>query len=929
MRISYLPLVLLSVFSLYACGGGGGGDDDDDDDTGDGVTNNVTEADFRFSNAQTLVTNEEALEAASAPARPGSNGHALFTYQVANNGADSVAARNAGKGEGVSNLLAIRADGTTEFALQSNYPVKALYTAINPAGTHVYVAMDNGWYDFDGTDENDYSTFIALNNCALFIVDLSDDSFSCAGSGLYVQDYNDDYYQTMSDNSKPIQFDQEGNAYFLGTTFTVEGENNGYCEGDFGNFNDDPTLYDDDGSPEGCTDAAIDAGFFFVSNIYINDTGWRPQLYRYDASEGEATAISQDNENVQFFSVLSTGDVAVKGYIDEPVFKDTFELVSASGSRTSLSSSDWGVSFFTTDGNETVVFSEWSNQSGIRLARPLESGGIHKTTLDLSNFASNNNGSYTDPTPRRLILADDGNLYGVFQSSAGYQDADGAWVNQQWLTVYQVLPYDPVPKAKIDMEENEWWDYMQGTPFQISKGFLFYRNADQSLQFNGSNFGFADAITMVNLQSRETLTVLMPATQDDPRYRIYNWRLSGTDLYFSALEQAGNTVVTGYIDTLALRDAGLDGDQSDYLQITENASALGAASAIKDIEVLQPARPDTDPGGAPVVQEIFMNSENQNSVSLRFSKYMNTASVLAGVSLTDDDAALPVPYLPLWTFQTLHLIPDTSDGGLADEISGGFESDTMYTVDVASNVRDFYDFDISSALPLTESVTIRPGDGWYVGATDTSDTAFSDGQVAKFAGRANPNEWDYEYYKIADNVPANFRLEFSVRNLGYDLGGIVLHNSGLAAGDYLMDLSISGWDAWANYRNIGSGYQYEQFYDPNGNGIANGNWIRFRVEMFGDTYRLSYSEDGTNFTVLHDSTVSGVALRARASEELYFKTIEPILMDNVQLTTLDAVGDLAGAPYDLLNESFNSGASSIATGFPHDWSNETVDSVSN
>jgi hypothetical protein len=944
MNIPFKIFLLLLAFGLSACGGGGGGGDDDpsggsNDGTTGGSTGggiSATDVEFRLTGALALVANEDAVVEAARAAR-GSNGQELFTYQLAKNVAGRQSARDR-----VTNLLAIQEDGTTRLAIDSELPIRALYTAINPAGTHVYIALDNGWYNFDGTDTNDYSQFIAANNCALYVVSLSDDSFSCVQEGLYVQDYNDGYYQTMSDNSKPVQFDAAGNAYFLATTFTVEGDDFGYCDGgDWSQLSEEngfsPDLYDDNGNWLGCTEEAIAAGFQEVLNFWINSTSWQPRLYKFAHEDGTATALSQDNEYVEYFTVLASGDVAVKGWSDNfGSGSSTFDLFTTTGGRVAMNQNEWGIEFFTSDGTNTILFSEWSNDGGIRLVTPAGGGGIYKTTLGLSGFAQNQGGSYTNPTPRRLIVADDGHLYGVFESWNGYYDANDVWVDENTLTIYSVLPYDPVPKAKIVLGSNGWWNYMEGAPFQISRGLLFYRNPSQNVQIGGASFGTADAITMVNLQTRETKTILFPVLVTDPRYRIYNWRLSGTNLYFSALEQSSNTVVTGTVDTVALRgvaDAGNlgSGGTATYLEITENASAAGAASAIQDIEVLQPLRPATDPGNTPRVSEIYMHSENLNSASIEFSKYMDTESVLGGISFLDDDSGDPVTYLPVWTYQTLHLIPDLSLGALGDDVSMGLQAGTNYSLTVASNVYDFYSVQIDSSDPadLTKSITTRPDSGWYLGSTDSADTALTSGQVAKFAGRAD-NNWDWDYYNIMYNVPPDFRLEFSTRNLRWDLIGITLHDSSeISEYNFLLNVDISSWNAWANYTVDNTSYswflqEWVDYYDDDSNGIANGNWIRVRMDVFANTYRLSVSEDGVTYTVLHEVT----DIVARGSEELYISVVEPILLDNVQVSTLDGSGDLVAVAGDVLDEDFDGDVTTIGdVDMQFDLVNATTDTV--
>ena len=69
------------------------------------------------------------------------------------------------------------------------------------------------------------------------------------------------------------------------------------------------------------------------------------------------------------------------------------------------------------------------------------------------------------------------------------------------------------------------------------------------------------------------------------------------------------------IDTLKVKEGR---PVDECLTITETASALGAASQVRDIEVLTPKQPEADTGDDPVVQEFHTSPENLYSVSMDF-----------------------------------------------------------------------------------------------------------------------------------------------------------------------------------------------------------------------------------------------------------------------------------------------------------------------
>jgi len=464
---------------------------------------------------------------------------------------------------------------------------------------------------------------------------------------------------------------------------------------------------------------------------------------------------------------------------------------------------------------------------------------------------------------------------------------------------------------------------MDGTPFQISKGFLFYKNASENLVDGSVLIGSYDSISMVNLQSLERKVILTPTESTGPRYDIYNWQLSGTKLYFSALDQTdGSKVVTGIVDTLALRNADLaTAAESTYLTIQETASAIGAAAEVNDIAVIQPSRPENDPGGT-AKAEFFTHRENLNSVSIEFTKYMNQDEVLAGITFTNDGDSSDIGFVPLWIFKSLHLIPDTDDGilSLTNNTGKGLDTGTTYTVSLSDTVNDYYDALIdstSSTFPLTATFTTLPSSGWYLGDTDSTDTALSANEVAKFAGIANPNTDYEEFYKLADNLPANFTLEFSAKNIGWQQVGVNIYQHDGSTYRYdgqILAQTLDSYSASASYRDdtFYNNYQWESYYnqdDGTSINIATGNWMRYRVTVFGSNYTFSVSEDGTTFTDLHTIT----DMKSAANAELYLRLTEQAFVDNIVLTTttLDTDGITiipASSEGNLMNVTFDSPA---------------------
>ncbi|MBD3671440.1 MAG: hypothetical protein HUJ29_11780, partial [Gammaproteobacteria bacterium] len=570
-----------------------------------------------------------------------------------------------------------------------------MYSVTDPAGEYVYLALDTGWW---GTwDGNDYSQFIGEANCALYKVNISDSSYSCLHEGVLLQDMDQSYMQSVSGNQKPIQFDEDGNVFYAATPFEQ------MCDD-----------YDGDGVSDYC---------------YINFSSWIPQIYRTD-SAGTRTTISQDNTFIEFFSVLHSGEVVFQGY-NQTDFTAALWMWQNGSVINLTQDGGWGVNFFTADDGNTAIWGDWD--SGVQFARPDETGqGVYLATLNTALFNSTGNSSY-NPSPVRVITnSENGSLYGVFEDwQSTYNPDTDTWDYSTILSVYSMLPFDPIPKAKMTLDENGWWAWMEETPFQIANGYLYYKETKTAYSGGGANLGNYDVIHMLNLDDRSEILLLTDYTS--AKYDMYNWRLSGNILYFSALNTSTNIVVTGKIDT-SLVAAGEP--ESAYLTIQESASAVGAASAIKDIEVLVPTTVINDDGLAPTVTEYHINTENLYSLGMSFSEPMDRTTVESGLSLSSNELLTfnfpggntvqtnDVPLMKVWLGNTLHLIPDRSALALGDTTTTGLKKGTDYTLALAGTVTDSFGNALYSGAGDTELFTTLPDMGWYYSAfsNDASGT---------------------------------------------------------------------------------------------------------------------------------------------------------------------------------------------------------------
>lgn len=914
-----LGVAFLVTAALILSGCSGGGDDGGDDggpgggpDGGSSGGAGAPEVSFNLSGAVSLVANEDAIVQDSQSNSLSSDGRSLFTYSVArapiSNPARSMG-RNDDEDQGVSNLLAIDEQGNASLAIDTDQPLKAMYTVASPDGTKVYIALDTGWND-GGSASYDYAATIAAMNCGLLEVDVSNDDFRCVQEGLMVQNMDDTYFQNVSGNQKPIQFDADGNMYFAATSFTRQEDSFCISFDDNGNCTEEDTWY------------------------WLDFVEWNPLIYKMNASDQSVTNISQDNEHVSFFLTLSTGEVAYQAWQDNDSFGNlVLKVVNSAGSVVNLSSDAW-VKFFTKDSENALVWGEedWSSSSqGLKMAKPIKDDALGRfqfASLDTSLFGAQDqsSGGWSSPTPRRIIMADDGRVYGVFESgSSEYDSTNDTWSWKSSLKVFQMLPFDGVPKVELDLGNDGWWTWMQDTPFQISRGFLYYTE-----EVNVPGLSTADVIRMVNLETRELTTLIDPNDLNATgRYEMYNWRLSGNTLFFSALELGSNTVVTGKIDTLSVRAGD---DQADFLTIQESASASGAASKVQDIEVIAPTAPPVEAGNF-LVQDVHVDPVNIYSISVDFNKYPDADSINGNISVTSADVSEgdngAIPTFKLWLYKTLHMVPDLEQPAnsvdpllLPDTVPLSF--DETYTVAFdESSILDLSGFQLQTASDVT--LDTRPQTGWYNTSLLAAgvDTDVATSKVLKYA--TSFDTWEKKGWDInAADVGANFQLDFGAKNFSWDGVDVMLYdkknaeNRNTDQGNWnndwasmIFNFRLSGWSN-LEYSNSSSAQSGWVWYNHNWQDkdthdtLFNGVWKLYRIKVYGTNIELSYSEDGTNYTTISEFSKTDLVSRSGTDYRLILRAASPLALDNVTITSSDASGNL-GTVGDVYSENFEGG----------------------
>lgn len=622
-----------------------------------------------------------------------------------------------------SNFFVIDEDGSLRFAAETNYSFKVSYSVIDEAAEFLYFAIDSD--DFYTSQE----FVVAAEGCALFKVTLADGTWECVAPGLIPININDEYRRTLSDvKRKPIQIDELGNVYTVARTLDLSDDNE---------------------------DGTVDR----VELNYGGDTGF-PLLYRIK-QDGTVRSLTGDNIDVRSFLQIDSDSIAYN-----------YSSSNSSGLAilTNLSDDDgdistvpianqnyWDAFFYALDDNNTVIFSSNDgNNTGIAFSQPSERfpGGAEKYSLDTSSFSPNG----WQTTPRRVLLADDGAVYGLFEESIYNNDTN---TSENFANLKRILPYSTATFARIDLGE-DWWSYFDDgqRDLQISRGYSFYLEDEQHPVYSERT-----VIRIVRMIDGRVQTIL---GDDDwtERYEIYNWKLSFNTLYFTGFDYSTSTMIQGELDTLAYKN----GDSiEEYLSITESASILGASGRIEDLEVLIATAPDNFTGSNPRIVQHFTDQENIYSASIEFNKWMNTTSVNNNTTVTylDDNEEITSldGVMKVWLGRRMHLIFD-KDIGVDSFVTEPLENGTEYTISVGVDALDLDGIELITGLEqgtiattIDHTFTTRPEFGGFAGTSSVVE-GITDGNVLKWAHKDGFQN-QAEAVLATDIQTLNHRIEFS------------------------------------------------------------------------------------------------------------------------------------------------------------------------
>ena len=334
------------------------------------------------------------------------------------------------------NLLAMDENGQTHTVIFSSHPAKVMYVVADENREFVYLALD----------VEASSALVAAENCAIFRVSLSDNSFTCLQEGVYLQAMDEAFVQRFGGRVKPIQRSGEGQIYFAGTPFSV------------------PLSGTDDG---------------------ITRAAWHPLIYRHDPASGTTEAITHDALNIVFFLVLEDGGLVYQGSNT----LDAQEKLWLYQDPTSIDLNQTPPPFFFRDTDRSLFWGSYDRnaQPGLFFAKPLrDRAGAERAFLP--TLLPTGQAAMAD----QIIIGDDGRLYGAY-----LQEDDTV----SRVLIHQVLPFAHESTARFDVPIGGMRPI---TPTQVAQGYLYFMDRYDP----GDYLGTKDVIRKQNMTTGERETLL-------------------------------------------------------------------------------------------------------------------------------------------------------------------------------------------------------------------------------------------------------------------------------------------------------------------------------------------------------------------------------------------------------------------------------------
>ncbi len=619
---------------------------------------------------------------------------------------------------GSNNFFTIDEDGVVTFAASSEHSFKVSYSVVDSANEYLYFTLNQSEYSISNSLVN------ATNGCAVFKVKLEDNSWSCVKTGIIAQEIDQQYRQTLSDEKrKPLQVDNEGNVVVLARDLV-------------GNDNDSDGTIDD---------YQVD----YDGNATI----------RLITADGTSREVTSDDSYVQSFIRVDDSSL-VYAYFDDGGrgLRMITKLDQENPSTISLGSSDnWSNFFYALDDTNTVIFNQQYSltNKGINFSQPstVFEGGAETFSLDTGLFAS----TQWETNPRRVILADDGSIYGLFEETVWDHDAG---TSEIFANLKRVLPYSNATFARFSIG-NDWWGYFDNgnRVVQVSKGFAFYLEDETH-----RSFGERTVVRAVRMADGQATTMLAD-DEWSQRYSISNWKLADDTLFFSGFDHATSTMIAGEIDTVAMKSGK---EQSEFVTIKTSASVVGENNRIEDYELVRRSVQQQE-DGAPRVVQTFSDPENIYSATLEFNKIMNKQSVNDNILVSyqnDQSETVNVESMKVWLGQRLHMIFDTDtavDSVTTEPLPFGIN----LNIDLASQAEDELGNTLLSGLAtpadtITSEVQLRPEAGFFTSSGEIVK-GITDGTTLKYVKKdSSQHRGVLASTNLLSNIKTpNHRIEFS------------------------------------------------------------------------------------------------------------------------------------------------------------------------
>ena len=233
---------------------------------------------------------------------------------------------------GSSNMLAVKENGETIPAFETDYSVRVLYSAVDPTATYVYVVID--------IDES--SELVLEENCTLFQVEIATNIVRCVGEGLYLRSDLTEFRARFGEDRKPVQFDRRGHAYFAANHFSI-------------NTSGEAPLIEKE-----------------------HNGSWKPMIYQYVPETDTLHPATNDAQSITYFIVLDYGELIYQG--TNGITQETRLWLYRD--RDSVVIGEHFPSYLSTDHHRTAY---WMNGNTMNLVRSRDAGGVFRAYLPLEH----------------------------------------------------------------------------------------------------------------------------------------------------------------------------------------------------------------------------------------------------------------------------------------------------------------------------------------------------------------------------------------------------------------------------------------------------------------------------------------------------------------------------------------------------------------